>query len=276
MDLHMPVMDGYSASVQIRKHNINTPIIAITADVMDTIGAKCNKAGINDFITKPINPNLLYSKLVRWISPDSIITDSSYGTTEEDDIHLAEFFPDLDIVSGIRRFGNNKELFLKMLSKFISTNQQICFELRELINKGEFEQAHLKIHTLKGESGNIGAVRVFELSEQIEQSVLNDDVTGFGKELLLLENSVEEITLAVQNYFRETNYGGDKDEHTIKNLINELTESLKSKNPKAFDILDELALKGINRSDIDAINKAVSNNDPDEALILLNKLEEKS
>lgn len=273
MDLHMPVMDGYDASAQIREHNVQVPIIAITADAMDTIKAKCDEAGINDIVTKPIDPDLLYDKLVKWVCPDLKISRDSHKSTGDIDVNMPGIsIPNLDMQSAIRRFGDNENLYMKMLGKFISTNQQTCSVLRELVREGDFEQAHLTVHTLKGESGNIGAVKVHGLSKQVEQAILNKDVPGFDKEAILLENSMEEITLAVQNHFRETGQDAETDARSIKELIKELTVCLKQKNPKAFDLLDELAAKGIKKSDLDAVDKAVNNHDLDGAFALLEKL----
>jgi len=66
MDLHMPLLDGYNASAQIRKFNTQVPIIAITADSVNTVAARCNEVGITDIITKPIDPLLLYNTILKW------------------------------------------------------------------------------------------------------------------------------------------------------------------------------------------------------------------
>jgi len=63
MDLQMPIMDGYDASREIRKMNVHIPILALTASVMLDVGDKVYKSGMNDFITKPFDPNDLYTKI---------------------------------------------------------------------------------------------------------------------------------------------------------------------------------------------------------------------
>ena len=64
MDLQMPVMDGYSASAELRQRDIRIPILALTASVMLDVGDRVYTAGMNDFITKPFDPNDLYNKLL--------------------------------------------------------------------------------------------------------------------------------------------------------------------------------------------------------------------
>lgn len=72
MDVQMPEMDGPTASREIRKnhHYDHIPIIAQTAQAMDGDKEKCLQAGMNDYISKPINPDLLYEKLKKWMFPD--------------------------------------------------------------------------------------------------------------------------------------------------------------------------------------------------------------
>jgi signal transduction histidine kinase len=68
MDLHMPVMDGYKASAQMRKNGVTTPIIALTANLPEEIAERVKQAGINDIVIKPFLPDELYSKVLHHIS----------------------------------------------------------------------------------------------------------------------------------------------------------------------------------------------------------------
>ncbi|MRS06033.1 response regulator, partial [bacterium] len=71
MDLQMPVMDGYTATIEIRKHSMynDLPIVAMTADAMVGIKEKCISVGMMDFVTKPINPDEVFGALVTWVKP---------------------------------------------------------------------------------------------------------------------------------------------------------------------------------------------------------------
>ncbi|SMC82183.1 ATP-binding protein [Pedobacter nyackensis] len=68
MDLHMPVMDGYKASAQMRKNGVTTPIIALTANLPEEIAGRVKQAGINDIVIKPFLPDELYTKVLHHIS----------------------------------------------------------------------------------------------------------------------------------------------------------------------------------------------------------------
>jgi len=275
MDLHMPVMDGYVSSLKIRENNINTPIIAITADTKDTVAFKCKEIGINDIITKPINHNLLYKKTLKWLGVEVTDTNDnskSYGIL---DIRLPDIsIKELDIHSAIRRFGDNERIYLKMLKKFVISNTQTCVELRDLISEKKYKEAHLMIHSLKGESGTVGAIKVSKLSERVEKAVLDKNTTTIEKEILLLEESLKKIITVLQEYFKTMNMAIDQNKRSIIELVEELSEFLREKNPRTFDILDELNEYNIPKDQMADINKAVGKDNLKEALRLLKKLVE--
>jgi len=270
MDLHMPLLDGYNASAQIRKFNTQVPIIAITADSVNTVAARCNEVGITDIITKPIDPLLLYNTILKWAIQYEEPHIDTNKLSDEFNRNITDIvIHDLDIQTGIHRFGGNKKLYIKMLKKFLSTNNQTCSDLRKLVQAKEFEKAHLLIHTLKGESGNIGANKIHELSKLVEQAILKKDISSFDNEIQLLETSMKDIILEAQNYFKETADLTEIDPRSIRELIVDLLEALHLKDPSTFDLLDELALRKIDKSELDAISKAINNNDITEALTLL-------
>jgi len=118
MDLHMPLMDGYNASAQIRKFNTQVPIIAITADSVNTVAARCNEVGITDIITKPIDPLLLYNTILKWAIQYEEPHIDTNKLSDEFNRNITDIvIHDLDIQTGIHRFGGNKKLYIKMLKK---------------------------------------------------------------------------------------------------------------------------------------------------------------
>ncbi len=69
MDLHMPIMDGYQATIKLREYDKVTPVIAFTADAYDEARTRAKEVGMNDFITKPFDPELLYTKIITNLTP---------------------------------------------------------------------------------------------------------------------------------------------------------------------------------------------------------------
>lgn len=273
MDLHMPVMDGYMASSQIRKQNKEVPIIAITADAMSTITEKCSASGINGIITKPIDPEMLYIEVNKWVN----LNKKNHSNIEPSKKNHGTIFPDisiqeLDTRTGIRRFGNNEVLFLKMLKKFISTNRHTCESLQKLFNQQKFDQSHLMIHTLKGESGNVGADAIYRQSQRVEETILAKNESDFEKEINLLESSLAKLSRELKPHFEQMVENSIQDSQHLPKLITKLISHLQSKNPKALDLLDELAENGISAEKLQDINLAVDNENTKEAIFLLKKL----
>lgn len=181
MDLQMPIMDGYMATKEVRKNDKfnNIPIVAMTADAMSGVKENCIEIGMNDFITKPINPEEVFKILLKWIKPKlgkkeakTIITNSQVKEV---------FIPEItgiDINDGLSRINNNRALFYKLLKKFHETNINFKETLLEAYNTGDFETAERTAHTVKGVAGNIGAKKLFItagiLENRLRESLVND------------------------------------------------------------------------------------------------------
>jgi CheY-like chemotaxis protein len=87
MDVQMPVMDGYQATREIRKDERlkDLPIIAMTAHAMAGDHERCLEAGMNDYVSKPVDPEKLFSTLVKWIKPgERVIPDHLMAGTDEE------------------------------------------------------------------------------------------------------------------------------------------------------------------------------------------------
>ena len=179
MDLQMPVMGGYEATKFIRtdRKNLNLPIIAMTAHAMQGVEAECKAAGMNDYVSKPIDPNNLFSTIQKWVKPSTLINKAVAASSSNDDNaaeaeqKLPDHIPGVDINEGVSRVGGNKKLFVKLLNDFASTYQPYAINIHKAIAEQKIEEARRLAHTLKGVSGNISAHEVFSLSEQIEKAL---------------------------------------------------------------------------------------------------------
>ena len=273
MDLHMPVMDGMQATKQIRKHKTRLPIVALTADAMDDTKILCKQIGFDDIITKPIDPDLLYDILNKWMSPRERASKNISSASGLIDLHLTQLsVKELDVKTAIRRFGDNEDLYGRMLKKFIDGNKNTCTELKGLVLKSDFKNAHLKIHTLKGESANIGAGQVYKLSKEVEQTIIKKDIIGFEKELPLLQNKFDFLSSELQSFFQEQISDNRNDLPSLKVLVDELLVSLKNKDPRAFDLLDKLNEFNVGKANIEEINKSVNSGNYEQAIVLLKKV----
>lgn len=274
MDLHMPVKDGFNATIELRKKGIDIPIVAITADAMGSVVGKCKEAGIVDIITKPINPAVLYQKLIYWLlGEDNIETHDKFGS----DIIVVNpervSTKELDILKGIKRLGNDKNLYYKMLRKFINSSNETIEKLSQFIEKKALKEAQLVAHSLKGESGNLGAVKVAEIASIIDGKIKEKDFESIDKDILDLRNSVSNmssILIEIPEYNEDGLMGNVI--RPINQVISEMIEYLQKRDPKIFDLLDELENRGLNESALHDLNKAVNADEVENAISILKKL----
>jgi CheY-like chemotaxis protein len=184
MDIQMPVMDGYTASREIRnlKSEIrNVPIIAMTAHAMSGDKQKSIEAGMNGHVTKPINPDQLFATLQKWIKPVAeraavqmpTVLDAppepDQAVPEEDE--LPESLPGFDLAAGLSRLMGNKRLYHKLLVDFGTKYTETASEIREALATNDFEQAHSLIHNLKGLAGNLEATNLQAAAVEMEKLV---------------------------------------------------------------------------------------------------------
>ncbi len=194
MDVQMPGMDGYQATHHIRKilELTELPIIAMTAHAMKGDREKCIQAGMDDYITKPINTEMLYTLLSRYV------TRSAPGPAQQRPAgrgiparapRTASSFPSLpgiDVAGGLARIGHNEKLFAELIETFARKYAGFSKELRDAIRSSEARSALPDIHALKGVASNISAETVAEAAGNLESAIRKGET-----ELDLLLNALE-------------------------------------------------------------------------------------
>ncbi|MGC2002559.1 MAG: response regulator [Candidatus Acidiferrales bacterium] len=181
MDMQMPVMDGLAATRAIRlKPTFHLlPIIAMTANVMESDRDKCTEAGMNDHLAKPIDPQALFAALLRWIKPRGELgADAPRDTTVAAD-HLPEptgspeatpfLIAGVDTQSALRRTGGNPKRYEMLLRKFAeSANVE---EIRGGYASGDTATAARAAHSMKGAAANLGATAVANAAAEVETAI---------------------------------------------------------------------------------------------------------
>ena len=122
MDLQMPVMDGYAATREVRKDARfdGLPIIAMTADAMSGVKEKVLATGMNDYVTKPVDPASLFKTLTKWIKPGERELPEDYGGRQPRQRQEEEALPDLpgiDVQNGVSRVGGSERRYKKVVGE---------------------------------------------------------------------------------------------------------------------------------------------------------------
>ena len=201
MDMQMPVMDGVTAARLIRERfsAADLPIVAMTANAMEADRNRCLQAGMNGFVTKPINAEDLWQALLQWIKPHSAESYAarplaSQATSPAPRLHegttalLAALrkIPDLDVTLGLSRTTQKPDLYISLLRKFVASQADAIQRIRQSLmqaksalsektgnrddpdSAGTDDNAALIAHTLKGLAGSLGAMGLFSSADALE------------------------------------------------------------------------------------------------------------
>jgi PAS domain S-box-containing protein len=172
MDVQMPEMDGIDATRAIRSdlQHETLPIIAMTAHAMEGDRERCLAAGMNDYVTKPIEENELLGVLSKWLPVRSSTTPVKAGGDDAGG-DLPYDLPGIDVIGGLKRASGNRRLFKQLLSNFCVENQTLATQIRQAIDHEQPSTAMDVLHTLKGTSSTLGADRVAEASAALEKAL---------------------------------------------------------------------------------------------------------
>jgi PAS domain S-box-containing protein len=215
MDIQMPVMDGYTATREIRKIKRfkNLPIIAMTAHAMAGDEEKSLAAGMNGHVTKPIDPDQLFATLQKWIQPGEKrarprkvdVSDAKAAVTEmaPQESELPNSLTGFDLAEGLKRLQGNKKLYRKLLLDFGANYTQVAPEIHAALDKKDFKQAHSLVHNLKGLAGNLAASKLQAATIDLEKLIKGDQKKAASKKQLnqkfeKLEKTINQALAAVQ------------------------------------------------------------------------------
>jgi CheY-like chemotaxis protein/HPt (histidine-containing phosphotransfer) domain-containing protein len=213
MDVQMPVMDGLEATRLIREwekeeDRERIPIIAMTAHAMQGDRERCLEAGMDDYITKPLQPRVLFSALNRWLQDESdeheagqeiedyssgsesisfAMDDGLFGETSDtplDDKAPARGQPEIvppdgspiDIETAIARFDDDGDFVMSIINEFRETLPEKLQEIRQSLQARDSNTLCRQAHNLKGVSLNVCAAPLAEIALHLENAALRDEL----------------------------------------------------------------------------------------------------
>lgn len=219
MDLQMPVMGGFEATKLIREAGIvDLPIIAMTANALSTEKDKCIEAGMNDYLTKPVNVVTIYDVLSKWIS--SKVQDCSASgqplneiCTEPSELEKKhDVLPGIDSINGLNRLDGDRELFERIIMRFVKKNDNLIGSLMNAVEAGDYDALGRIVHGLKGESGNISAYRLYKIAMEMESALSSGHYAKIGEFIPLLDEAMDEVAKAAS--IIESRVSGSKQERS--------------------------------------------------------------
>ncbi|MBF0184308.1 MAG: response regulator [Magnetococcales bacterium] len=168
MDLQMPVMDGYSATAHIRAETQwqQLPVIAMTANAMTGERERCLAAGMNDYISKPIDVDKLIATLVRHLHPHGQ-QFSLQATQTVGELSLPKL-DGFDVARAVARLGGNLDLYWNLMNKFVTQQADVVLRIGQALQQQQAQEAVRYAHTLKGLAGNLGCSHLESVSAQFE------------------------------------------------------------------------------------------------------------
>ncbi len=199
MDLQMPEMDGYTAVGILRKDARfdRLPILAMTAHALAEERQRCLEAGMNDHVTKPIDPDALFAAIGRWAKPLPASQTRQRAASEDVEIPTIE---GVDVEDGLRRVAGSRKLYRSLLEQFVARQAGVADEIAAALHRGDSGLAERLAHTVKGVSGNIGIRAVQEASARVEKSVKDsrpDVESNLAQLRIVMESRVSAIREAL-------------------------------------------------------------------------------
>ncbi len=201
MDIQMPEMDGNEACRRIRadfgERGRALPVVAMTAHAMTEERERSSSAGMNDYLTKPVDPDALYQILSRWVKPKAsgagkhvIAAGRVPPAASGDEIALLAGLPGVDVKNGVARMAGNIASYRGILARFGELHGRIAAEIRNALAAQEVTAAERLAHSLKGSAGTIGAKALQETAAALEQALKAGEVADGERCLQQLEKEL--------------------------------------------------------------------------------------
>lgn len=255
MDIQMPLMDGYEATREIRqdKRFHDLPVIAMTANASETDRAHARQVGMNDYVTKPVNPGQLYAALSKVVATGQgaeivdapQVKDESNSSLSTALIQCTE----LDTSLGLHNMRQDAGLYQRVLQRFLATHEQFFEDCQALLASHDRDSLIRRIHTLKGLARTLGAMTLAEQTEHLETLAERDTLPSIESALKAFASRHLEPLLAVLANLPEARQA--ELSQTSHQAVNRLTTApdqalkqlerlIQEADADAIDLVDEL------------------------------------
>lgn len=202
MDVQMPEMDGLEATAAIRKQETisgcEIPIVAMTAHAMKGDRERCLEAGMNAYLSKPIQSKELF-EVVESIAADS----QEAGEMSESKERLSVVTDAFDVDAAMAQVGGDLELFKEIVGIFVEDSEKLLSEIENAISRGDEKALERSAHTLKGSAGNFGAKTAVETALKLELMGRSGQLDDAQDTYLTLEEAINHLKSALTSFQAE-------------------------------------------------------------------------
>jgi len=298
MDIQMPVMDGYEATKTIRKNSkfASLPIIAMTAHAMKGDEQKCINAGMDAYISKPVNQNKMFQTLWRMLknkkkssqppnkedgkeNVKTIALDKdSFGSRAINNGLLAKKLPGIDIQSARERLNLDDDILKSIFSGFLNNNKNTINKIKGIFEKKDSKSLMQVAHSLKGSAANIGAYDLNKAAYELENAC-NDKTDGLPDYSMIekLETALNQLLESLQLIVSTSgkDHPSIKEKHMnpkqLKQMIEQLAGALQKADPEEINSCFKSLRENLDSLVSKDIEKQINNYNYDEALDILKK-----
>ena len=175
MDVHMPEMGGVEATENIRRQGRfdTLPVIALTAGVTQGERDHCLTCGMNDFVSKPVNPEELIGVLCHWVkmeTPTASGTQPELTQKQPQPVNLNDL-PGFNLTPVLSLVGGKEELIIELLKMFRDDSANTITDLDACLLEQNYQAAHKLTHSITGSAGNMGATALHDAAITLDSSL---------------------------------------------------------------------------------------------------------
>ncbi len=196
MDIQMPEMDGMETTRRLKALNLAAlpPIVAMTAYAMKEDRERFLAAGMDDYLAKPIRAQQIIAMVARWVS-------DGHGVIQEAEVSTG-FVVDEEVLASLSdAVGGDPAFVQSMLEEFIAEAKEQIAAAISAHAGGSCKGVQSELHTLKGNSGTLGAAQVHSICEKIELKAKVCDFTQFATEIVDLQIALKNFEDAIKAKF---------------------------------------------------------------------------
>jgi HPt (histidine-containing phosphotransfer) domain-containing protein len=258
----------------------------MTAHALVAERQRCLEAGMNDHVSKPIDPDALFATLMRWVKPRQVraAENEPRSVNAADDVILP-VLDGVDVAGALKRLAGNRRLYRDLLVQFAAKTGDANTQISAAIASGDRKHAERIVHTVKGVAGNIGLEQVFIAAESLERAIREKDAAVpalveefaqiLGRQLQAIRQAMLDVMLPRPAAERTSQAFDARAASAAIGHLRTLLESGDCEATKEFHTLENTLTDIVDKPRLEVLSAAVREFDFEKALLKLDEIAEK-